>query len=170
MKPRRVIAGPSPEEVRAMELSVLFAQAGWRPSMENFAPRPFVMWHGAGFFSVAGYPNDQGCCSKCCRTEAEVIAFLEAMSAPTEPLSVDTPSAAALVNAATASVLSLPTAAVLKAPDIPSILIETAFISNPEEEARLGDEAYQDELADAIVKGIKNYFAKNPPLTRGKIA
>lgn len=60
--------------------------------------------------------------------------------------------------------------AVLKAPDIPSILIETAFISNPEEEARLGDEAYQDELADAIVKGIKNYFAKNPPLTRGKIA
>lgn len=60
--------------------------------------------------------------------------------------------------------------AVLKAPDIPSILIETAFISNPEEEARLGDEAYQEELADAIVKGIKNYFAKNPPMTRGKIA
>ena len=60
--------------------------------------------------------------------------------------------------------------AVLKAPDIPSILIETAFISNPEEEARLGDETYQDELADAIVKGIKKYFDKNPPLTRGKIA
>ena len=37
--------------------------------------------------------------------------------------------------------------AVLKAPDIPSILIETAFISNPEEEARLNDEAYQDRMA-----------------------
>lgn len=60
--------------------------------------------------------------------------------------------------------------AVLKAPDIPSILIESAFISNPEEEARLTDEAYQAELADAIVKGIKKYFAKNPPLNRGKIA
>lgn len=60
--------------------------------------------------------------------------------------------------------------AVLKAPDIPSILIESAFISNPEEEARLSDEAYQDELAEAIVRGIKKYFAKNPPLNRGKIA
>lgn len=60
--------------------------------------------------------------------------------------------------------------AVLKAPDIPSILIETAFISNPEEEARLTDDGYQDELAEAIVKGIKNYFAKNPPLARGKVA
>lgn len=60
--------------------------------------------------------------------------------------------------------------AVLKAPDIPSILIESAFISNPEEEARLTDEGYQDELAEAIVKGIKKYFAKNPPMTRGKIA
>lgn len=59
--------------------------------------------------------------------------------------------------------------AVLKAPDIPSILIETAFISNPEEEARLGDENYQEELAQAIVKGIHQYFAKNPPLSRGKI-
>lgn len=57
--------------------------------------------------------------------------------------------------------------AVLKAPDIPSILIETAFISNPEEEARLGDDAYQDQLADAIVKGIKRYFANNPPLAKG---
>ena len=53
--------------------------------------------------------------------------------------------------------------AVLKAPDIPSILIESAFISNPEEEARLTDEAYQNELAEAIVRGIKKYFAKNPP-------
>lgn len=60
--------------------------------------------------------------------------------------------------------------AVLKAPDIPSILIESAFISNPEEEARLSDEGYQDELAEAIVRGIKKYFAKNPPLNRGKIA
>lgn len=59
--------------------------------------------------------------------------------------------------------------AVLKAPDIPSILIETAFISNPEEEAKLSDEAYQEELAAAIVKGIKKYFAKNPPLARGRV-
>ncbi|PFH08787.1 N-acetylmuramoyl-L-alanine amidase [Collimonas sp. PA-H2] len=56
--------------------------------------------------------------------------------------------------------------AVLKAPDIPSILIETAFISNPEEEAKLTDNAYQDQMADAILKGIKKYFARNPPLAR----
>lgn len=60
--------------------------------------------------------------------------------------------------------------AVLKAPDIPSILIETAFISNPEEEARLTDDNYQNELANAILKGIKRYFSKNPPLARNKIA
>ncbi len=58
--------------------------------------------------------------------------------------------------------------AVLKAPDIPSILIETAFISNPEEEARLTDNAYQDQIADAIVKGIKRYFSKNPPLAKSR--
>ncbi len=58
--------------------------------------------------------------------------------------------------------------AVLKAPDIPSILIETAFISNPEEEARLTDNRYQDQLADAIVKGIKRYLAKNPPLAKNR--
>jgi N-acetylmuramoyl-L-alanine amidase len=58
--------------------------------------------------------------------------------------------------------------AVLKAPDIPSILVETAFISNPEEEARLKDDAYQNQLADAITKGIKRYFAYNPPLARGR--
>ena len=52
--------------------------------------------------------------------------------------------------------------AVLKAPDIPSILVETAFISNPEEERRLNDPAYQGQLADAIVGGVKNYFAKHP--------
>jgi N-acetylmuramoyl-L-alanine amidase len=59
--------------------------------------------------------------------------------------------------------------AVLKAPDIPSILIETAFISNPEEEARLLDDAYQDKIADAIVKGIRRYFAKNPPLAKNRL-
>jgi N-acetylmuramoyl-L-alanine amidase len=60
--------------------------------------------------------------------------------------------------------------AVLKAPDIPSILVETAFISNPEEEKRLNDEAYQDQMARAIVDGIKRYFEKNPPLARNKLA
>ncbi|WP_293779820.1 N-acetylmuramoyl-L-alanine amidase [uncultured Oxalicibacterium sp.] len=59
--------------------------------------------------------------------------------------------------------------AVLKAPDIPSILIETAFISNPEEEARLNDNAYQDRMAEAIAQGIKRYFAKNPPLAKGRM-
>jgi N-acetylmuramoyl-L-alanine amidase len=59
--------------------------------------------------------------------------------------------------------------AVLKAPDIPSILIETAFISNPEEEARLRDNGYQDQIASAIVKGIRSYFSKNPPLAKGRL-
>jgi N-acetylmuramoyl-L-alanine amidase len=59
--------------------------------------------------------------------------------------------------------------AVLKAPDIPSILIETAFISNPEEEAKLLDESYQNKLADAIVVGIRRYFAKNPPLAKNRL-
>lgn len=56
--------------------------------------------------------------------------------------------------------------AVLKAPDIPSILVETAFISNPEEEAKLQDEAYQLKMAKAIAKGIQQYFASNPPVAR----
>jgi N-acetylmuramoyl-L-alanine amidase len=56
--------------------------------------------------------------------------------------------------------------AVLKAPDIPSILVETAFISNPEEEAKLRDPDYQAELVQALTKGIQRYFAKNPPLAR----
>jgi len=56
--------------------------------------------------------------------------------------------------------------AVLKAPDIPSILVETAFISNPDEESRLCNEAYQDRLADAILNGAKKYFAKHPPMMR----
>jgi N-acetylmuramoyl-L-alanine amidase len=60
--------------------------------------------------------------------------------------------------------------AVLKAPDIPSILIETAFISNPEEEKRLNDEAYQDKMAEAIFSGMKKYFAKNPPLAKSRLA
>jgi N-acetylmuramoyl-L-alanine amidase len=60
--------------------------------------------------------------------------------------------------------------AVLKAPDIPSILVETAFISNPEEEARLTDDGYQDRMAEAILRGIKRYFAKNPPLAKSKLA
>ncbi len=53
--------------------------------------------------------------------------------------------------------------AVLKSPDVPSILVETAFISNPEEEKRLNEEGYQDQLARAILGGIKRYFAKHPP-------
>ncbi|QEA13757.1 N-acetylmuramoyl-L-alanine amidase [Comamonas flocculans] len=58
--------------------------------------------------------------------------------------------------------------AVLKAPDIPSVLVETAFISNPEEEARLRSSAYQEQLADALMRGIRRYFAKNPPLARSR--
>jgi N-acetylmuramoyl-L-alanine amidase len=56
--------------------------------------------------------------------------------------------------------------AVLKAPDVPSILVETAFISNPQEEARLNDDDYQDRIAEAILKGIKDYFSKNPPVAK----
>ena len=56
--------------------------------------------------------------------------------------------------------------AVLKAPDIPSILVETAFISNPEEETKLRDPGYRRELVDALATGIARYFAKNPPLAR----
>jgi N-acetylmuramoyl-L-alanine amidase len=60
--------------------------------------------------------------------------------------------------------------AVLKAPDIPSILVETAFISNPEEEKKLADEDYQDKMAAAMLRGIKRYFARNPPLAKSKLA
>jgi len=59
--------------------------------------------------------------------------------------------------------------AVLKAPDIPSILVETAFISNPDEELRLRDEAYQRQLAQAIFNGIQRYFERNPPPTRNPV-
>ena len=58
--------------------------------------------------------------------------------------------------------------AVLKAPDIPSVLVETAFISNPEEEAKLRSDAYQDNLADALLRGLVRYFAANPPLARNR--
>ena len=60
--------------------------------------------------------------------------------------------------------------AVLKAPNIPSILVETAFISNPDEEQRLNDTAYQEKIAIAILRGIKGYVAKNPPLSRSTLA
>ena len=60
--------------------------------------------------------------------------------------------------------------AVLKAPDIPSILIETAFISNPEEEKKLKNPAYQGRMADAIFTGIKRYFSKTPPLAPAQVA
>jgi N-acetylmuramoyl-L-alanine amidase len=58
--------------------------------------------------------------------------------------------------------------AVLKAPDIPSILVETAFISNPEEEELLRDRDYQRRLVQALAAGIKRYFARNPPLARNR--
>jgi N-acetylmuramoyl-L-alanine amidase len=60
--------------------------------------------------------------------------------------------------------------AVLKAPDVPSILVETAFISNPDEEQRLNDAAYQEKMAQAIFNGIKRYFARNPPLAKSTLA
>lgn len=59
--------------------------------------------------------------------------------------------------------------AVLKSPDIPSILVETAFISNPEEERKLASQAYQARMADAIFSGIRRYFSRNPPLARDRL-
>ncbi len=59
--------------------------------------------------------------------------------------------------------------AVLKSPDIPSILVETAFISNPQEEKKLSDSRHQDKLAEALLSGIKRYFIKNPALARNKL-
>ncbi len=56
--------------------------------------------------------------------------------------------------------------AVLKAPDIPSVLVETAFLSNPVEEAKLKGNAYREQMAEAILRGIKRYFAANPPLAK----
>jgi N-acetylmuramoyl-L-alanine amidase len=59
--------------------------------------------------------------------------------------------------------------AVLKAPDIPSILVETAFISNPEEELKLKSDLHQQRFAESILGGVKRYFAQNPPLARAKL-
>jgi N-acetylmuramoyl-L-alanine amidase len=58
--------------------------------------------------------------------------------------------------------------AVLRSPDVPSVLVETAFISNPEEERRLSSNSYQNSLADALITGIQKYFAANPPAARGR--
>jgi N-acetylmuramoyl-L-alanine amidase len=58
--------------------------------------------------------------------------------------------------------------AVLKSPDVPSILVETAFISNPDEEAQLRSPVYQEKLVEALSAGIQRYFAKNPPLARSR--
>ncbi|MGB7651570.1 MAG: N-acetylmuramoyl-L-alanine amidase [Gallionella sp.] len=60
--------------------------------------------------------------------------------------------------------------AVLKSPDIPSILVETAFISNPDEERRLNDTQYQEKMARAVLGGITRYFAQNPALSKPKLA
>ena len=58
--------------------------------------------------------------------------------------------------------------AVLKAPDVPSILVESAFISNPDEEKKLRDPEYQAQLVEALAIGIQRYFARNPPLARSR--
>jgi N-acetylmuramoyl-L-alanine amidase len=60
--------------------------------------------------------------------------------------------------------------AVLKAPDIPSILVETAFISNPDEELKLKSDRYQQKFAGSIFSGVTRYFAQNPPLSRSKFS
>jgi N-acetylmuramoyl-L-alanine amidase len=58
--------------------------------------------------------------------------------------------------------------AVLKAPDVPSILVESAFITNPEEESKLRDPGYRKQLVEALATGIQRYFARNPPLARSR--
>ena len=58
---------------------------------------------------------------------------------------------------------------VLTSPDVPSMLVETAFISNPEEEARLRDPDYQAQLVEALATGVQRYFARNPPLARSRV-
>lgn len=59
--------------------------------------------------------------------------------------------------------------AVLKSPDIPSILVETAFISNPEEEQKLNDDEYQDKLVLSILSGLKKYLSANPALRKTSV-
>jgi len=58
--------------------------------------------------------------------------------------------------------------AVLKSPDIPSILVETAFISNPDEERKLNDEAYQAQLVEAILAGLQQYLSVSPTFADNK--
>ena len=58
--------------------------------------------------------------------------------------------------------------AVLRAPDIPSVLVETAFISNPTEEGQLRSSAFQARMADMLLRGIQGYFSRNPPLARSR--
>lgn len=60
--------------------------------------------------------------------------------------------------------------AVLKSPDIPSILVETAFLSNPNDEEKLISNRYQNKMADALFSGIKRYFSANPALARTEMA
>ena len=59
---------------------------------------------------------------------------------------------------------------VLKSPDIPSILVETAFLTNPSEEQKLRSHSYQKKMAEALFSGIKRYFAANPALARTEMA
>jgi N-acetylmuramoyl-L-alanine amidase len=59
--------------------------------------------------------------------------------------------------------------AVLTAHDVPSILVETAFISNPQEEKKLNNQSYQDKLARALLEGIREYIAKHPPRPQGPL-
>lgn len=59
--------------------------------------------------------------------------------------------------------------AVLRAPDIPSVLVETAFISNPQEELKLRNTKYQEQMADALMEGIRQYFRANPPLAKSRM-
>ncbi len=69
-------------------------------------------------------------------------------------------------NALHKSVVEQAGFAVLKAPDIPSILVETAFISNPDEELKLRNPRQQQRFAESIAEGIQGYFSKSPPLAR----
>jgi N-acetylmuramoyl-L-alanine amidase len=75
-----------------------------------------------------------------------------------------------LINALHRGLVEQAGFAVLKAPDIPSILVETAFISNPDEEQRLLDEDYQEQVAEAIMRGVRRYFIKNPPQAKSRLA
>lgn len=88
MKRQAVKSAVDPATVRAAELSVLFAQAGWELSTQNFVPRPFVMWCGS-FWSAAGSPPGDTCHSTCVQTEAELIAWLESFKAKPEPVDAD---------------------------------------------------------------------------------